>query len=171
MHYKSSEIPTRINFVLFVVFAVNLSITIYASVILGLILTILTIGFLLIKSGLEIDTEANIMRRYSRIFGYVSGKWAIIPELDYVTVVSVKITSKKYQASGAIYVQSPSSDVKYRVNLATKDRRNPVIKVLTSEKNEAISEALKIGEALDLNVLDSTSPDRKWIKTSDNKPQ
>jgi hypothetical protein len=171
MHYKSSEIPTRFNFGLFVVFAVNLSISIFASVFLGLILTTLTIGFLLIKSGLEIDTEENRMRRYSRIFGYVSGKWTKIPELDYVTVVSVKMTSKKYQASGAMYVQSPSSDVKYRVNLATKDRRNPVIKVVTCGKSEAINEALKIGEALSLNVLDSTNPDRKWIKTSANTPQ
>ncbi|TRX65812.1 hypothetical protein [uncultured Carboxylicivirga sp.] len=125
-------------------------------------------GFVLAKSGLEIETQENRMRRYISILGYVSGKWIEIPELDYVTIVRVKMTSKKYQASGAIYVQAPSSKVKYRVNLATKDRRNRVVKVLTSEKDEAISEALKIGEALNLNVLDSTSHNQKWIKTSAN---
>lgn len=138
------------------------------NIIFGVFLTLITMGILLISSGLEIDTKQNKLRRYCKIFGYVIGNWESIPELDYVTVVRVKMTAKKFQASSDLYLQAPSSNVMFRVNLVTKDSRNSVIKVVTCEMNEAINEALKIGNALDLGVLDYTSSDRKWIKTSSN---
>ncbi len=169
MYYKSAEIKQRFNYGLAIIFIVNLSIMVSVNIFVGMILTALTIGILLSKSGLEIDTEQNMLRRYSKVFGYVMGKWESIPELDYVTVVRVKITTKKYQASSDLYVQAPSANVKYRVNLVTKDKKKRVIKVLTSEMKEAISEALIIGEALDLRVLDYTSHESKWIKTSSEK--
>ncbi len=169
MYYKSTEIKQRFNLGLALVFIINLLIIVSINIIIGVFLTLITMGVLLTKSGLEIDTEQNKLRRYSKIFGHVIGKWENIPELDYVTVVRVKMTAKKFQASSDLYVQASSSNVKFRVNLVTKDSKIRVIKVITCEMNEAINEALKIGNALDLNVLDYTSPERKWIKTSVNQ--
>lgn len=164
MYYKSTEVKQRFNFGLAIVFIINLLIMVSINIIVGVFLTAITMGILLIRSGLEIDTERNKLRRYSKIFGYVIGKWENIPELDYVTVVRVKMTTKKFQASSDQYVQASSSNVKFRVNLATKNNKIRVIKVITCGMNEALNEALKIGKALDLDVLDYTSPERKWIK-------
>ncbi len=96
--------------------------------------------------------------------GHVFGKWEEIPELDYVTVVRVGMTSKKFQASSNLYVQSPASTFQYQINIATKDNKQRIIKILICDKENAINEAIKIGEDLKLNVLDYTKPESRWIK-------
>ncbi|TRX66331.1 hypothetical protein [Carboxylicivirga sp. M1479] len=166
MYYRSKEVQQRFNIGVAIVFIINLSLMVFVNLLFGVLSTIITLGIFLTKAGLEIDTESGKMRRYYQFFNYISGTWRKIPALDYVTVVRVMMTCKKYQASSAKYVQAESSDYRFRVNLVTKEERPSVIKVMTTDKNNAIEEALALGESLGLGVVDATTRDRKWIKQS-----
>lgn len=49
-----------------------------------------------------------------------------------------------------------------QLNFAVEDKRR-VDKLKELDREEALSEAMRIGEALDLQVLDCSSPENKWL--------
>ncbi len=163
-HYKSAEIKQRLTLPICIVFGVELAFCFAVHWFIGGLLLIATIGILFIRTGLEIDNKAGRMRNYINLFGVEVGGWRKTPELSYISVVRVKLKRKSFQASSDMYVQTSSNKVKYNVNLITEDRRQRFIKILTAEKNKCIDEALKIGDILDLKVLDYTTPNEKWIR-------
>jgi len=163
-HYRSTEIKTRFNTSLFIVFTLELAFLFAVSYIVGGLLIAVTLGVLFIRTGVEIDLDNNRMRSYFNFFGMESGNWTSIPELKYVSVVRVKTKKKRFQASSDMYVQVSTKNVKYNVNLITEDKRKRFIRMLSAEKEEAIEKALELGKTLDLKVLDYTSHDKVWIK-------
>jgi len=162
-YYKSVEIKKRFNITLFLIFSFELALFYSVSYVLGGISILLTIGILVIKSGIEIDLDNERMRDYVSIFGFELGPWTSIPKLKYISVVRVKLKRKSFKFSADTFGQSSSNKLMFNVNLITEDKRKRYIKVLSAEKEESIATAIKIAELLELKVLDCTSFEKKWI--------
>lgn len=163
-YYKSVEIKKRFNITLFLIFSFELALFYAVSYVLGGISILLTIGILLIKSGIEIDLDNERMRDYVSIFGIELGTWTNIPKLKYISIVRVKLKRKSFKFSAVTFGQSSSNKSMFNVNLITEDKRKRYIKVLSAEKEESITTAIKIAELLELKVLDYTSFEKKWIR-------
>ena len=163
-YYKSTEIKKRFTFSLFFYFGLVLYLYLSINFTVGVIATFIVVSLLSMREGVEIEFEKERYRSYTTLFGHTFGKGKPLPNIQYVTAVRVLQSSKRYQASSAQYVQKVSfKNYKYNVNLAV-DGKQRVIKLWTLSHENALKEALKIGEALDLKVLDYTTPEKNWVR-------
>lgn len=163
-YYKSVEIKERFSLTLFIIFGLELGLLFAFNFVFGIVSILITIGILRIKSGVEIDLDNNRMRDYISFLGIELGNWTTIPNLKYISIVRVKLKRKSFKVSAITFGQSSSNKLMYNVNLITEDKRKRYIKILSAKKEESIKTALKIGELLDLKVLDYSTIDKKWIR-------
>lgn len=163
--YELLEIRPRVSAPLIVIILICLISWINASFVAGIILTILVFGILFLTSGFIIDKENNRIKKVVYFLGFKFGKWYTLPEIKYISLLRVKIARKSYSHSSKQYVQVASKRSTYRINLIIQDRsRQRPFRLISTTKEKAIEEGLKLGNYLSLKVYDSTSPDRKWIR-------
>ncbi|WP_340155605.1 hypothetical protein [uncultured Winogradskyella sp.] len=114
--------------------------------------------YLLIQDGVELDYENKTYRRVKSFLGLTVGKWQPLPEIEYVSVFKTTETTTVWAASASANVSS--SVVKVNLFYNT----NQKIEVYDSKNlDEAFSTAKQIASALEVDVLDATSRDTKWL--------
>lgn len=114
--------------------------------------------YLLIQDGVELDYENKTYRRVKSFLGLTVGKWQPLPEIEYVSVFKTTETTTVWAASASANVSS--SVVKINLFYNT----NQKIEVYDSKNlDEAFSTAKQIASALEVDVLDATSRDTKWL--------
>jgi hypothetical protein len=158
------EIKPRLSFTLLFVITINLILFVAASIIFGVLMTILTISLFFQTSGFIIDRENNRVKKVRGFWGMKIGKWQKLPEFKYVSLLRVKQGRKSYQASSAMFVQKSSNSNIYKVNLVIDSGTQKVFNLINANKEKAIETGLLVGEYLDLKVLDVTTHEKKWIR-------
>lgn len=63
-----------------------------------------------------------------------------------------------------MFVQTSSKNYTYQLNLIVDDPKIRKLRIISGKRNKVISEGLKLGEFLNLKVLDVTTFDKKWIR-------
>lgn len=131
----------------------------YPWAIISLVLAVLaTFSF----EGITIDQKAQRYKKYDRFFRLKIGRWEKLPQPSYVTLVRINLNNQKNLASPIITPQAGKSTRAFKVNLVVEgDKR--FIPICRGSIEKMTEEALKLGKALDLRVLDYTTHDKKWI--------
>ncbi len=113
------------------------------------------------KERIEIEPQKRELRRCVSVNTFsINSKWTKLPELEYITIARNNGTSGANLGKVETTVEFKQFPVKLVVN---DERRFITIKNCT-EKEDAIDLAVELGNALNLNVLDYTEMDKKWIR-------
>jgi hypothetical protein len=125
------------------------------SVVLG---TLLTFSY----QGVQIDPKANRYMKYDRFLWLRIGQWMPLSTPCYVTIVRINLSNRRTMASPMVLPEGKKGAKSFKVNLVV-DGKERFIPICRGEIEKMIPEALRLGEILNLRVLDYTTHEKKWI--------
>ncbi len=127
------------------------------SIIFGAIFFMLGVNFILTE-GVEIDLESKTYRTVKSIFGKNFGKWNPYPEFEYVSVFKTK---ESQRINVVTATTSITSDIILLNLFYTGNKYFTVYKTTNKENAFEVAEHLKL--ALDIDILDATESEKKWL--------
>jgi len=114
--------------------------------------------YLWIQEGVEINLKQSVYRKTKSLFGIALGKWQPLPKIDYVSVFKTSETTTVWAASASANV----TNAIIKVNLFYDT--NQKLEIYNSKNLEdAFLKAKQIATALDIDILDATSRESKWL--------
>ncbi|GGG38128.1 hypothetical protein [Bizionia arctica] len=114
--------------------------------------------FLAMSEGSEIDLETKTYKEFYTIFGIDLGTWKNLPTLEYVSIFRTKENSR-VQGMGA---SANFSNPIFLLNVFY-DRNKKIEAYKTEEIDDAFKMAKIIANALQIDILDATERESKWI--------
>ena len=119
----------------------------------------LAIGInLILTEGSEIDLENKLYRTVKSIFGINFGKWKDCPQFEYVSVFKTKET----QRVNVVTATTAFTNEIILLNLFYNGNKN-----ITFYKTDNKVDAFKVAEhfklALNIDILDATENEKKWL--------
>ncbi len=154
----------RYNFRLFTpLMALMASILLIYSQFIGASIAIL-LGILLAFSfqGIKIDPEKKRYVKYDRFLWLRIGSWVPMPAPSYVTIVRINLSSRRTMPSPMILPGDKKGAKSYKVNLVVEGKER-YINICRGSLNKMTEEAIRLGNYLNVRVLDYTTHDKKWI--------
>ena len=113
---------------------------------------------LILTEGSEIDLENKLYRTVKSIFGINIGKWKECPKFEYVSVFKTKET----QRVNVVTATTAFTSEIILLNLFYNGNKN-----ITFYKTDNKDDAFKVAEhfklALDIDILDATENEKKWL--------
>ena len=128
------------------------------SIFAGLTLSIIGLN-LISTEGSEINLTNKTYRVIKSVFGINFGKWKPCPEFEYVSVFKTK-ESTEVNAYGAT-MATFKSDIIF-LNLFY-NRNKHITFYKTNDKIDAFKVAEHFKLALDIDILDTTESESKWL--------
>ncbi len=112
--------------------------------------------------GVIIDLAGQRYLKFDRFLKFRIGGWKPLPAPSYVTVVRINLASRRTGPSPFVLPQDKKGSRAFKVNLVVEgDQR--YITICTGSLETMTEEALRLGNSLQLRVLDYTTHDKKWI--------
>ncbi len=124
----------------------------------------LVLGILLSFSyqGTIIDTKKWQFLKYDRFLWLKIGRWEPLSKPSYVTIVRINLSSRRIGPSPMVMPENKKESRAYKVNLVVEgDER--YVTICRGNLANMTTEALRLGNYLNLRVLDYTTHDKKWI--------
>lgn len=119
----------------------------------------LVLGLNLISTeGSEIDLDSKTYRNIKSIFGIKFGKWQTCPNFEYITVFKTK---EKQTISVVTATTELTSEV-FLINLFY-NRNKHITFYKSTNKNDAFQKAKHIKNIFEIDILDATSKEKKWL--------
>ncbi len=115
-------------------------------------------AFLLLAEGSEIDLEGKRYREIRSFAGITFGTWKALPAVEYISVFKTK---EKYKLQARAASAHVGSEV-YKLNLFY-NRNRKIEAYRTQDREDAFKVAHHFSQALDIDVLDATTNDFKWL--------
>ncbi|MCK4989929.1 MAG: hypothetical protein KAS29_05565 [Bacteroidales bacterium] len=112
--------------------------------------------------GIIIDTAGKRFMKYDRFLKFNIGGWKPLPIPSYVTVVRINISSRRTAPSYIVGPQDKKGARAFKVNLVVEGKMR-YIGICRGSLENMTKEALRLGEYLQLRVLDYTTHEKKWI--------
>ena len=112
--------------------------------------------------GIIIDTAGKRFMKYDRFLKFNIGGWKPLPIPSYVTVVRINISSRRTAPSYIVGPQDKKGARAFKVNLVVEGKMR-YIGICRGSLENMTKEALRLGEHLQLRVLDYTTHEKKWI--------
>ena len=113
---------------------------------------------LVLTEGAEINLENNTYRTVKSIFGQNFGTWKPCPKFEYVSVFKTKETQRVNVVSATTAF---TSDIIMLNLFYTGSKYITFYK--TEDKNDAFKTAEHFKLALDIDILDATETEKKWL--------
>jgi len=113
-------------------------------------------------NGFTIDAPGRKYRQYDRFLWFYMGSWKPLPPPMYVTVVRIKLSSRRDQASPMVGPGDGSSVRTYKLNLVIDDKSR-YIPLARGKRMEMLQEGHKLAHYLGIRLLDHTTSEKKWI--------
>jgi hypothetical protein len=122
------------------------------------------LGILLVYSfqGVKIDKLGKRFIRYDRFIGFRIGRWETLPQPSYVTLVRINLSSRRTLPAPMLMPETKKGAKAFKVNLVVEDERR-YIPICRGSLEKMREEAIKLGSALDIRVLDYSTHEKKWI--------
>jgi len=112
--------------------------------------------------GVLIDVAERQYMKYDRFLKFRIGGWKALPAPSYVTVVRINLANRRTGPSPIVVPQDKKGARAFKVNLVVEgDQR--FIGICRGSLEHMTEEALRLGESLDVRVLDYTTHEKKWI--------
>ncbi|MFO7668376.1 MAG: hypothetical protein R6W31_01840 [Bacteroidales bacterium] len=135
---------------------------VYAAYIGAIISSVLAIFVSFSFEGITIDPVRQRFIKYDRFIRFRIGRWESLPKPSYVTLVRINLNNMRNMASPMITPEPGKAARAYKVNLVVEgDIR--FIAICRGPMEKMKNEALKLGQILQIRVLDYTTHDKKWI--------
>ncbi len=129
----------------------------FKTIILASIFIAIGLGFIN-KEGSEINLDNKTYRNVKSIFGIKFGKWIPCPKFEYVSVF--KTTEK--QTVRVITASTSFTNDTILLNLFYNGNKH-ITFYKTTDKEEAFRIADKMKFILEIDVLDATNQEKKWL--------
>jgi len=113
--------------------------------------------------GIIIDMEGKRFMKYDRFLFIKIGAWKLIPDPSYVTIVRINLSSRRTAPSPIVVPQDKKGARAFKVNLVVEGQMR-FIGICRGSLEKMTKEALRLGEYLQLRVLDYTTHEKKWIR-------
>ena len=123
----------------------------------GFILIGMGVFFLLVE-GSEFDFKNQTYREMKSIFGISFGKWKPIPNIEYVSVFRTNETTTLRQTTAEANVTNEIIKLNLFYNTNQK-----IEAYNTYDINEAFEKAKQIATILNIDILDATERESKWL--------
>jgi hypothetical protein len=125
------------------------------------LITLGTIVFFF-KKGIELDLQKRKFRNFISLFKFSIGKWKYLPDIEYVSVFS----TREFSLDPSLRVDHepgvPETFDIIHVNLFY-DRNKKITSFRTQSLKEAFNVAHEIASALNIDILDATERESKWL--------
>ncbi|MCK4746374.1 MAG: hypothetical protein KAT15_05035 [Bacteroidales bacterium] len=154
----------RYNFRMFtLLFALVAIIFVANAVYIGTAISAI-LGILLSFSyqGVQIDPTSRRYLKYDRFLMIRIGQWMPFSTPSYVTIVRINLSSRRTTPSPMVLPQDKKGAKSYKVNLVV-DGDERYISVCRGSLEKMLPEALRLGQHMNLRVLDYTTHEKKWI--------
>ncbi len=112
--------------------------------------------------GIIIDTSTQRYMKYDRFIKFNIGGWKPLPVPSYVTVVRINISSRRTAPTPIVVPQDKKGARAFKVNLVVEGQMR-FLGICRGSLEKMTKEALRLGEYLQLRVLDYTTHEKKWI--------
>jgi len=112
--------------------------------------------------GIIIDPVEKRFMKYDRFLKFNIGGWKSLPVASYVTVVRINLSSRRSAPSPIVVPQDKKGARAFKVNLVVEGRTR-YIGICRGSLENMTKEALRLGEHMQLRVLDYTTHEKKWI--------
>lgn len=112
--------------------------------------------------GVIIDTAAQRYLKYDRFLNIKIGGWKPLPSPSYVTVVRINLSSRRVGPTPIVVPQDKKGARAFKVNLVVEGKSR-YIGICSGSLEKMTHEALRLGEHLQIRVLDYTTHEKKWI--------
>lgn len=124
---------------------------------MALIFIVIGLG-LNVAEGSDINLETKQFRTFHKLFNFKIGKWMPIPNFEYVSVF-------KTIESQTIRVVTAETTHTYDIILVNLfyNRNKHITFFKTNNKKEAFEVAEHFKLALDIDILDATESEKKWL--------
>lgn len=153
----TKEVPVMKMVLGFAAMAGGLMLFVVGMILFGAMFTVIGIN-LCLAEGSEIDLSNKLYRTIKSIFGIKFGRWKPIPKFEYVSVFKTSETQQ-------VNVITASARFKSQVillNLFYEGNKH-ITFYKTDNKEKAFSVAQHFKLALDVDVLDATESEKKWL--------
>jgi len=122
------------------------------------------VGILLAFSyqGVIIDMAGKRYMKYDRFLNFKIGGWKALPSISYVTVVRINLSSRRIGPTPIVVPQDKKGARAFKVNLVVEGKTR-YISICRGSLEKMTREALRLGEHLQIRVLDYTTHEKKWI--------
>ena len=111
-----------------------------------------------IAEGSEIDITDKKFRTFNHLFGLKIGSWKPIPDFEYISVFK----TKESQTVRVVSAETTNSYDIILINLFY-DRNKNITFYKTTSKEDAFKVADHFRLALNIDILDATGQERKWL--------
>ena len=112
--------------------------------------------------GIIIDTTTQRYMKYDRFLNFRIGGWKDLPVASYVTIVRINLSSRRTGPTPIVVPQDKKGARAFKVNLVVEGRIR-FVSICRGSMEKMTKEALRLGEHLQLRVLDYTTHEKKWI--------
>jgi len=112
--------------------------------------------------GIIIDPVERRFMKYDRFLKFRIGGWKPLPVASYVTVVRINLSSRRSAPSPIVVPQDKKGVRAFKVNLVVEGKMR-FIGICRGSLENMTKEALRLGEYLQLRVLEYTTHEKKWI--------
>ena len=119
---------------------------------------LLTISY----QGVIIDREKKRYLKYDRFLRIRIGSWKTFSKPSYVTIVRIKLSNRRTAPSPIIAPEDKKGARAFKVNLVVEGKER-FIPICHGSLDKMSAEALRLGEFLQLRVLDYTTHEKKWM--------
>lgn len=123
----------------------------------GLVFIVASVYFFQ-TDGIEIDLIRKKYRKTINIFSLTFGKWKELPEIEYISVFKTTKSSRVWVSSASTKVTN--SIVKVNLFYNTNQKIEAYV---ADDASDAFVVAKQIASALNIDVLDATSRETKWL--------
>lgn len=115
-------------------------------------------GYLLIENGIAINFDNKTYRSFRSIFGITIGPWKPLPNIEYISVFKTTEVTTVWASSASTNV----SRAVIKVNLFY-DTNKKIEAYITKDTNTAFDRAKSIASKLNIDILDATTTESKWL--------
>ena len=119
---------------------------------------LLTISY----QGVIIDREKKRYLKYDRFLKFRIGSWKTFSKPSYVTIVRIKLSNRRTAPSPIIAPEDKKGARAFKVNLVVEGKER-FIPICHGSPDKMSAEALRLGEFLQLRVVDYTTHEKKWM--------
>jgi hypothetical protein len=153
--YNFRMFPILMGLVAAVLFTYNQYTGAVISIILGILL-------LFSYQGIIIDRGSMRYLKYDRFLRFRIGTWEPLSPPSYVTIVRINLSSKRTMPSPMVLPGSSKDAKSYKVNLVVEGTER-YVNICRGSLEKMTSEAMRLGNFLEVRVLDFSTHEKKWI--------
>ncbi|KAB1070523.1 hypothetical protein F6U93_01820 [Tamlana haliotis] len=118
--------------------------------ILGVVILLVSIPIIFTKTGILLDFNKNQIKNYIGLFNIKIGKWQLVDNYPFITLLHLNLTSRGESISGLNFTDKYKV---YRISLLSENHREKLKIIDFSELNKATIEAEKIAESFNLKFV------------------